>query len=375
MTDDTETFANNILKRREFVKITGGAAAMAGLAGCGGSAGSESSDGPTDSNPLTIEVPGGVFEKVMTEQLIDPFTEETGIPTDISTSAQAGDPVQLNSAVKADKAPIDVGGVSPVPRIRGQRLGNWHNYSPDEIERIDQVAEGLAPTTDDGSLVGIGAYGWFVTLVTQTDLLDEPLTSWKVFWDSEYEGGLGMYNRPRGGMIELTAKMFFDGQEMLKSKSGIQKCLNKLKEIKPQTGMFYEGEAKAQQALLDENLVGSRLYHDVTLVQEEEGKPVETAFPDEGAIYEAATWSIVKSSPYKEAAKEFINFSLQPQIQRNISTNLYTTPVLTEEDVDMSKENYEKVWGPGPEEAINLYYPMYIDRTDWLSTKWKETIV
>jgi putative spermidine/putrescine transport system substrate-binding protein len=322
-----------------------------------------------------VEFFGGVFKEVMDEHLVAPFEEEMGIPVETSAGTSASEPVQLQSAVEAGEAPIDLVVATPVNRIRGQRLGIWHTYDPGELDNSDVVLDDLLPTTDDGQVVGAGAFGWFATLVSQTDLVDEPLDTWSVFWDDAYEGALSLSNDHSAGIIDVAAEMFFDGTESLQSEEGITEVLEEVQEIKPQVDLWYDGEAEAQQALLDENITASWLFHDVTLVMEDNGEPVESVFPQEGAVQNDGAWVILDSTDFPEAATDFVDFSLQPEIQQRISENLFTAPVIEESALDMSDDLYSRVYGPGPDAAVRPNYEMYLDREEFLSQTWREMIL
>jgi putative spermidine/putrescine transport system substrate-binding protein len=371
------------LRRRRFIQ-SAGAATLAGLAGCGGGAGSTESstqtgdggDGPSPSegSPLKVEFFGGVFKEVMDEHLVKPFEEDTGIPVESSAGVSAQDTLKLQSAVQADEAPIDLVVASPVNRIRGQRLGIWHNYDPGELTRSDIVLEDLRPTTDDGQIVGAGAFGWFATLVSQTDIVDEPLSSWSVYWDDQYQDSLGISSDYDAGILDITARMFFDGPETMQTEDGLTDILEKVSEIKSQVSLWYDGEAEPQQALLDENLTASWLFHDVTLVMEEEGQPVESVFPEEGALQNDGAWVILDSTDYPDEAIEFIDYSLRPDVQKRITENLYTAPVIQESELDMSEDLYSRVYGPGPEASIRPSHEVYLDNEEFLSQKWRELI-
>jgi len=374
---NSETNTEQNQSRREFVKekIAGVAAAgLTGMAGCTTGSGSGST-GPTEDAPLKVEFFGGVFKEVLDEHLVAPFTEETGIPIESSAGVSAGNTAQLQSAVKAGEAPIDLVVASPVNRIRGQRLGIWHNYDPGELTRSDIVLEDLLPMTDDGQVVGAGAFGWFATLVSQTDMLEEPFQSWDVFWDNEYAGpGLGMARDYDAGLMDITAHMFFDGKETMQSEDGLLQVLEKIQRIKPQVDLWYDGEAAAQQALLDENILASWLFHDVTLVMEDQGQPVKSVFPEEGALQNDGAWVILDSTDYPDAAIDFIDYSLKPEVQQRISENLFTAPVIEESELDMSDDLYSRVYGPGPEASIRPSHEIYLDNEEFLSQKWKEMI-
>ena len=386
--DGTSNVARST-SRRNFIKIAS-VGATAGLAGCstsGSGDGGDSGDGgattgtgsgstgPSESSPLSVEFFGGVFKDVLDEHLVAPFEEETGIPVESSGGTSASEPVQLQSAVQAGEAPIDLVVATPVNRIRGQRLGIWHNYDAGQLDNSDVVLDGLLPTADDGSVVGAGAFGWFATLVSQTNILDEPLNSWSVFWDNEYEGSLALSNSERSGIMDITAEMFFDGRDSLQSEEGITEVLEKVQELKSQVSLWYDGEAEAQQALLDENIEASWLFHDVTLVMEDNGEPVESVFPQEGAVQNDGAWVILDSTDYPDAAIDFIDYSLQPEVQQNISENLFTAPVIEESALEMSDDTYSRVFGPGPDEAIRPFYEMYLDREEFLSQTWREMIL
>jgi putative spermidine/putrescine transport system substrate-binding protein len=376
MSRDNGTNTGRKTDRRDFLKITAGGAAAAGLAGCSSVLGSGGGPGePTEDNPLTVEFFGGVFKEVMDEHLVAPFEEEMGIPVETSAGTSASEPVQLQSAVEAGEAPIDLVVATPVNRIRGQRLGIWHTYDPGELDNSDVVLDDLLPTTDDGQVVGAGAFGWFATLVSQTDLVDEPLDTWSVFWDDAYEGELSLSNDHSAGIIDVAAEMFFDGTESLQSEEGITEVLEEVQEIKPQVDLWYDGEAEAQQALLDENITASWLFHDVTLVMEDNGEPVESVFPQEGAVQNDGAWVILDSTDFPEAATDFVDFSLQPEIQQRISENLFTAPVIEESALDMSDDLYSRVYGPGPDAAVRPNYEMYLDREEFLSQTWREMIL
>jgi len=378
MSSDNDTNASIETGRRDFLKITAGGAAAAGLAGCSsvlGSSGTDTPTGPTEDDPLQVEFFGGVFKEVLDEVLVPPFEEETGIPVE-SSAGTTGELAQIQQAVQAGEAPVDLFVQTPNSRIRGRRRDLWHTYDPGELDNADVVLDDLLPKTEDGQVVGAGAFGWFATLVSQTDLVEEPLDSWSVFWDDQYSGGnLGLSNDHASGILDVTAEMYFDGQETLQTEEGITQVMEKIQEIKSRVGLWYDGEAQAQQALLDENITASWLFHDVTLVMEDEGQPVKSVFPQEGAVQNDGVWTILESTDYPEAAVEFVDFSLRPEIQTKISENLFTAPVIEESALDMSEDTYQRVYGPGPDAALRPFYEMYIDRQEWLSQTWREMVL
>jgi len=371
MRDRSESSGHKSNSRRKFLK-SGTAALGIGLAGCIGGGG-DGSDGPTESSPLKVEFFGGVFQEVLNEHLVEPFQEDTGIAIESSAGTSAGEPLQLKQAVDAGEAPIDMVAASPVNRIRGERLGIWHTYEEEDVPNSDLALDSLISTDESGAVSGIGAYGWFSVPVTQTDLVDEPITSWKEIWNDEYTWALG--DSPDGSMLDITAKMFFDGKETLETEDGIVQVMEKISEASGNVGLWYDGEAEAQQALLNNEVDAAWLFNDVTLVMEEDGAPVTPEFPEEGAIQNDANWVILDSTDYPDAAKEFLNYTLQPEVQEAISENLYTYPTLKTEEIDMGDDLEERIFGPGTEEAFRPYYEIKLDKEEFLTQKWREIVL
>ncbi len=355
--------------RRELLK-SGSAAAIVGLAGCLG--GDEATE-PTESDPLEVEFFGGVFQEVLDEHLIEPFHEDTGIPVESSSGTSASEPLQLQSAVEAGEAPIDLVAATPVNRIRGERLGNWYTYEESDVDNIDNVVDDLISHDDSGEVTGVGAYGWFGTIVTQTDMLDEEVTSWESLWEEEYTWALGEDSQTT--MLDITAEIFFDGPEMLDTEDGLVEVIEQIQEATDNVGVWYDGEAEAQQALLDENVEVASLFHDVTLVMEDDGAPVSTNFPDEGAIQNDANWVILESTSYPEEALEFINYTLRPEVQQNICENLYTYPTIEDELLDMDEELEDRIFGPGVDAAIRPNHQAKIDNEEFLEETWREMVL
>ncbi|MCL9813408.1 ABC transporter substrate-binding protein [Natranaeroarchaeum aerophilus] len=345
--------------------------AIGGLAGC---LGDEETDEPTESNPLEVEFFGGVFQEVLDEHLIEPFREDTGIPVESSAGTSAGEPLQLQQAVQAGEAPIDLVAASPVNRIRGERLGNWYTYEESDLPNIDNAVDDLVSyDQESGAVSGVGAYGWFGTIVSQTDLLDEEVTSWEALWEQDHTWALSESSQTT--LLDITAEVFFDGAETLDTEDGLVEVMEKIQEVTDNVGVWYDGEAEAQQALLDENVEVASLFHDVTLVMEDDGAPVSTNFPEEGAVQNDANWVILESTDFPEEALEFVNYTLRPEVQQNISENLFTYPTVRDELLDMDEELQDRIFGPGVDAAIRPNHQTKIDNEEFLDETWREMVL
>jgi putative spermidine/putrescine transport system substrate-binding protein len=366
--------------RRTFLKAAG-AAGVLGLAGCtgmpgGGSTGSSEAT-PTNNDPLKIGVYGGVFKETLDSSLVNPFQEETGIPT-TSTPQSVGDAMnKLKQSVDAGEAPVDVVVVAPDARIRGQNLGTWLNYSPDDISRADAVVDDLLDTTDDGQVVGVGGFGWFLNILSNTDVIDEPLSSWEAFWDSQYEGLLSANRLPGDGfLMDIVVNTFDEFDESyFESEDGLTQLMEKVAEINPQISNWWTQEAEAQQPLREGNIGATQMYNDVSLVMKNKGAPVEVVFPEEGGVMNFGSWTVVKTTEYPEAAKQFVDYAVRPEVQKGITESLFTAPTIKEGELDLSGDMYETVYGPGPDAAIRPNNRLYIEKEQFINEQWQQTVL
>ncbi len=360
--------------RRRYLAATAGATSL-GLAGC---LGGDDTGEPTDSSPLSVEFFGGIFKEILDEELVEPFHEETGIPIESEAGLSQYQLTRLNSAVQAGEAPVDLFVAQPRARMRGQDMGLWHTHDPSAIPSYEDVLPELRPETDDGELIAVGAFGVYESLVTNLEAIDEPLTSWHALWDDQYEDQIAMQDSFDSHLLDITAHIFdeFDGQETLETESGIMDVLEKIQEIRPQVTMWFDAEAEAQEGMETNDVGGAKFFNDVGVVMENEDEDkYYNAVPEEGLVENHASWVIPSSSSYTDAAAEFIEYTLQPDVQKRITENLFTAPVLQNDVLDISEELYGAVHGPGPDEAIRPNYEMYIEREEWLDEQWRDMIL
>jgi len=117
------------------------------------------------------------------------------------------------------------------------------------------------------------------------------------------------------------------------------------------------------------------LYSDITNVMLDDGAPVESNFVEEGSILDSGSWVVLETSDLTEEAQQFIDYASDPEIQDILAEDLYTAPVTDEQYSELDDETYERVAGPGPEEAIVPYYDLYLEDEDWVNERWEEFII
>ncbi len=364
--------ASDSYGRRTFLRTTaatGSAAAIGGLAGCTGFL--------DDDDTLTVAVYGGVFQEVMDDVLFEPFNEEVDFEAESQEQPTAEEALsQYDSAVGAGEAPVDIAIMSTVGVLRGLNSDLWHIWDDeDAFENLQYISDDLVEERE-GGIASIGALSWYINLVQNTDVFEEPIDSWEALWDDEYEDQLGLLGLASNSfLLDITAEVQFGGQEILEDRDGVEEVFEELEGITDQANFWYENEAEFQQRLQDAEVPAGMLYSDITKVMQEDGAPVQSNFVEEGSVIDSGSWVVLEPSEMVEEAQQFIDYASRPEVQDRLAEGLFTAPVIDREHSELDDETYEEVAGPGPEEAISPYYDLYLEEEEWVNEQWEEFII
>ncbi|MWV39165.1 extracellular solute-binding protein [Natrialba sp. INN-245] len=356
--------------RRTFLERAaagGTAVTLAGLAGC---------TGVLEEDTLTVAVYGGVFQDVMDEELFAPFEEEVDFEVESEAQPTSEEALtQYENAVGAGEAPVDVAIMAETGVRQGLNSDLWHIWDDGDFDSVEYVSDDLVHEAE-GGIASVGALSWYINLVQNTDVIEEPVDTWEALWDEEYEDTLGLLGYASNSfLLEVTAELHFGGQDILDDRDGVLEVFEELEGVTDQANFWYENEAEFQQRLRDGEVPAGMLYSDITLVMQDDGAPVQSNFVEEGSILDSGLWVTLETSEVKEEARQFIDYASQPEVQDVLAENLYTSPTVEEQYSEIDDELYERIAGPGPDEAITPKYELYVEEEDWVSERWEEFII
>jgi putative spermidine/putrescine transport system substrate-binding protein len=323
---------------------------------------------------LKVGTYGGYFKDSFDQHIYPAFTEETGIEIE-SIAEPTGEAwlVQLETAARANVAPADVSMMAQVTRIKGQNAKLWAPLDEAKLPNSKNLESHFVQRYPDGGISAIGAVSWYITLVTNTDVYPEPPTSWKALWDPANADRLGLLALVSNSfLLEITAKTWFGGDEILDTEEGILKVLDKLAEVKPNVRLWYRDEGQFQQALQAGEIPMGQYYHDVTGLAAADGQPVRSTFPEEGGVLDSGSWCVSKASQALDEAQVFIDYMCRPEIQAELSRKVGTAPTVRRDLLDLTDEEFAAVASDIP--PIIPRYDLYAERDDWLNQKWTEMI-
>lgn len=327
------------------------------------------------ADALKVGAYGGYFKDSFDKHIFPDFTKETGIAIE-SVAEPTGEAwlVQLEQAARAGQAPADVSMMAQTVMLRGQRTELWTPFDLEKIPNSKHLLPQSINRYPDGRVSGIGAVGWYITLVSNTEVFKTAPTSWGDMWLPDKKNTLGLLALASNSfLMEITAKTYFGGYDILNSKEGILKVLSKLAELKPNVKLWYRDEGQFQQALQSGEIPMGQYYHDVTGLAAADGHPVRSTFPKEGGVYDSGSWAVSKASKKLKEAYIFIDYMCRPEIQAKLSRKVGTAPTVRRDVTGLTDQEFAAVSSDIP--PIIPRYDIYTgELSDWVNQKWTEML-
>jgi len=327
--------------------------------------------GPADSKALKVSTYGGNFEQAMAQHIYPVFTKATGIAVEsIPQAAGLQFLLQLIQANKAGVPPLDVCISGGQDLYRGRKAGIWRIRDPKPLANLGNLPDTYIARTDQG-IDGVGALGWYLAFVVNTQKIASTPDSWTALWDPSRRDAWGL-NGSASLLYEIAAATYFGGVEILETEAGILKVLAKIAELKPNTKLWWESEGTMQTALENGEVQGGLYFADVAATMAAAGAPVKTIFPKEGAVIDFGCWCQPTASKKVAEADAFINFMCSPQAQDLIGRHMNAPPLAKPEVLNLTPAELAKVSSPTPPIHVNL--KARAQHLDFMSTRFNQMV-
>lgn len=267
------------------------------------------------ADSLTIVSWGGEFAKSQDIAFIEPFRQETG--TNVTLDDWSGNIGQIQAMVDANNVTWDVVVGERSFAIKGCEEGFLEPIdpsnlpaAPDGTSALDDFLPGTILECGIGSEVF--AYGMSYNNAAFPD--KKPQGAADFFNLTDFPGRRGLLKRPES---TLEFALLADGvakdelYEVLATDEGMERALAKLDTIKSDV-VWFESFAQTPQLLNDGEAVMvtgtlSRIIQPM-LEQDKDWDVIMNDF-----LWDVDVWMVVKNSPNKEKAFEFINFASAPE--------------------------------------------------------------
>lgn len=269
---------------------------------------------------LTVISFGGATKQAQDKAYFQPFNASGA--GSIVAGEYNGELSKIKAMVAAGHTSWDVVEVESPELLRGCEEGLF--------EKLDQAALGDPANFVPGALTecGVATYVWSMVLAYDQSKLAKAPKSWADFWNvAEYPGKRGLR---KGAKYTLEIALLADGvkaqdlYKVLNTPQGVSRAFAKLDQIKPNI-QWWEAGAQPPQWLVAGDVAMSAAYNGRIASAQKEGMKLSIVWPQ--SLYDPEYWAVVKGTPNKALAEQFIAFASQPQTQKVFSENIPYGPV------------------------------------------------
>ena len=284
------------------LRMTVGAALLAALM----------ASAPASARDLTVVSWGGNYQDAQRDIYFKPFAAKAGKPL-LEESWDGGYGV-LAAKMQAGAANWDVVQVEAEELALGCADGIYETVDWSKLGGEDKFIPSAV------SDCGVGAIVWTTGLGYDADKLKTAPTSWADFFDTaKFPGKRALRKGPK---YALEFALIADGvdpktvYDVLATPEGVDRAFKKLDTIKSDL-VWWEAGAQPIQLLASGEVVMTSAYNGrLAGINKSEGKNFQIVWP--GSIYAVDSWVVLKGSPNKDAAFDFVQFASLPANQSKL---------------------------------------------------------
>lgn len=260
---------------------------------------------------VTIASWGGSYQEAQSKALFQPASAKTGIRVKEETYGGMAD-VRLQ--VSSGQVTLDIvaSGSGSAARAAAEGLLEELDYG---VIDVSDFYPHLKTKHCVGGDVFSTVYAWS----TETYGRNGP-RSWADFWDVEKFPGRRAYRGKMAGALEPA--LMADGvapedvYEVLDSEAGIERALDKIRELRPHIDVFWTSGAQHAQLMKDGEVDMSTGWNGRFDNAAKDGAKVKYSFSQ--ALLDYDCFAIPKGAPNKDAAMEFLAEISKPEYQDDL---------------------------------------------------------
>lgn len=261
--------------------------------------------------PLTIASWGGSYQEAQSKALFEPASANTGIEINQETYGGMSD-VRLQVSSGQVTLDIVVSGSGSASRAAEEGLLEKLDYDVIDVSNF-------YPSLYDDYCVGGDVYSTVYSWNTDKFGDDGP-QSWADFFDTEKFPGSRAYRGTVSGALEPA--LMADGvapedvYDVLDSEEGIERAINKIRELKPNIAVFWSSGAQHAQLMKDGEVDLSTGWNGRFDNAKADGAKVAYSFNQ--ALFDYDCFAIPKGAPNKDLAMKFLAEISTPEYQDDL---------------------------------------------------------
>lgn len=264
-----------------------------------------------DDNTLLFASWGGSYQEAQSKAVIQPGAEAMGITVNEETYGGMSD-VRLKVKAGAVTWDIVASGSGGAARAGAEGLLEELDYDIIDVSTF-------YPTLKSKYCVGGDVFSTVAAWNTATYGEDGP-KNWADFWDVEKFPGKRAYRNKVDGALEPA--LMADGvppeevYAVLSTEEGIQRAIDKIRELKPHIAVWWSSGAQHAQLMKDGEVDMTTGWNGRFDVAREDGAKVDYTFNQ--ALLDYDCFAIPKGAPHKDLAMKFLNEISKAEHQVNL---------------------------------------------------------
>ena len=266
------------------------------------------------------------WSEYMPQEVLDRFQEETGIQV-VYTTYDSNEAMYARIKLLDDSGQYDLAVPSTyyVNKMRNEGLLTPIDHS--KLSNYGQLDPELTNLNIDPDNAYSIPYLWGTTGLAYdaSDVGEAPVTAWADLWKDDYSGRVMLTNDMREVFHIGLRVLGYSGNST--NPQEIEAAYNKLTELMPAVRTF-NSDAPRMPYLEGETDIGM-IWNGEAVMGKADMPSLEYVYPQEGVIVWLDSFVIPKNAKNVDAAHQFIDFVMRPEISALISEDIgYATPNL-----------------------------------------------
>ncbi|WP_410013651.1 ABC transporter substrate-binding protein [Sodalis sp. C49] len=272
------------------------------------------------ADEMTFASWGGAYQDGIRAAWMKPFTQETGIEVIEDTNPVIA---RIKAMVDTHKVEWDVVTAGGASLMQGAKSGLFEKITPDMVDESN-----VLPQARNDYGVPSEIFSTVIGYSTKAFPNGGPKT-FSDFWDvKKFPGKRTLPDKPD---TVLEAALLADGvapadvYKTLDTPAGMERALNKIRQIKPYVAMWWSSGAQPVQALGSGEVVMALGWNGRFQAGIDDGLPIAMAWDQ--SVAQVGYFMIVKDAPNKAQAVKFLNYIIRPEVQARFSQYVAYGPV------------------------------------------------
>lgn len=323
---------------------------------------------------LVVNTQGGEYQEIVETTVIKPFEQKFGVKvTHDPTGTASQDYAKIRAARGAPG--FDVAGLlTPPEMILGARENMLERITEREVPNLRHswpVASQVIPN------VGVAHTLQYCALVYNKDKVEKP-SSWADYWEPHKRYG----DRIKGHVINYNPTNLLSVYALIHAAQlggggvdNMEPAWERLKAQKPYVGVVVTGSTEAVPYFENGEVWISPYWSARSGYYMERGLPLDMLVPKEGVIGLFDCAAVPVGAKNKKLAYEFLNFRLDPAVQRAFSLAYFSSP--GRGDLTDWPETFARTQIIRDDQIAKVQFPdsevIGARRRDW-TLKWQEVM-